>query len=493
MPKTKIDDLAFAPAHQLARMILEGDVSSVDVLEAQLEQIAKHNGDLNAVVTLDEEGARERAREADAALARDEVWGPLHGVPLTIKDAYETKGMRTTSSYPALSDYVPERDAVVVARLRQAGGIILGKTNMSMLATDIQSDSPVFGRANNPWDVNRTPGGSSGGSAAAVAAGLSPLDMGDDLGGSVRIPAHFCGVFSLKPTEYRVPSVGYIPDWSLADDSGENVGVVQHMGTYGPLARSIEDLRLGLSLVEGPAKRQATLPPVPTGESHPRPLQAYRIAWTDRFEGAPVSGETQRAIQDLAAELEQAGGHVERQEPAAFDFAEAWETWGEIVGAELRAAVPVKLRFLFSVLFMTSGGPPMDRGIVRGIRAKRKRYHVALSKRQKLINEMERFLAEWDAWLCPVSATPAFTHRRSGAAIEVDGKEVPYMLATVGYTAVFNLTGNPVVTLPLTQSTQGLPIGVQVVGSRWQDTHLLNVAEAVGEMTDGYQKPPGLG
>lgn len=131
----------------------------------------------------------------------------------------------------------------------------------------------------------------------------------------------------------------------------------------------------------------------------------------------------------------------------------------------------------------------MDRGIVRGIRAKRKRYHVALSRRQKLINEMEGFLAEWDAWLCPVSATPAFTHRRTGAAIEVDGREVPYMLATVGYTAVFNLTGNPVVTLPVTQSSQGLPIGVQVVGSRWQDTHLLNVAQAVAEMTDGYSKP----
>jgi amidase len=157
--------------------------------------------------------------------------------------------------------------------------------------------------------------------------------------------------------------------------------------------------------------------------------------------------------------------------------------------AELSAAVPFKLRFLFSVLFMTSGRPPMDRGIVRGIRAKRKRYHLALSKRQQLINEMEGFLAEWDAWLCPVSATPAFTHRRTGAAIEVDRKEVPTMLAAVGYTAVFNLTGNPVVTLPLTQSTQGLPIGVQVVGSRWQDTHLLHVAEAVGEMTEGYQKP----
>lgn len=488
MQKTKISDLALAPAHRLARMIIDSDVTSVAVLEAHLERIAAHNDDLNAVATLNEEEARLRAEKADAALADDEVWGPLHGVPVTVKDAFETKGLRTTSSYPPLSDYVPERDAAVVARLRDAGAIILGKTNMSTLAADYQSDSPVFGRANNPWDPERTPGGSSGGSGAAVAAGLSPLDVGSDIGGSVRVPAHFCGVYSLKPTEHRVPSVGHIPDWSVPGQSEENVGV-HHMGTYGPLARSVEDLRLCLSIIEGPHQRQAALPPVPKRDGRPLPLNELRLAWTDRFPGAPVSDAVQQTVRDLAAELEERGCHVERRDPADFDVEAAWRTWGEILGAELGSDMPLKLELLFTLLFLTSGRPPMDRGLVRGLWASRKTYHTALSQRQKLISAMERFLSEWDAWLCPVSATPAFTHRNTGAAIEVDGEEVPYMLAAGGYTSVFNLTGNPVVVLPAGQSARGLPIGVQVAGSRWQDRRLLHVAEALAEAAGGYQAP----
>lgn len=492
MHKTRIGQLTFAPAHRLANMIIDGETSSMELLEAHLAQIAALNGDLNAVATLNDEQARSRAEEADAALARDEVWGPLHGVPVTIKDAFETKGLRTTSGYPPLSDHVPERDAVVVARLRQAGAIILGKTNMSMLAADFQSDSPIFGRVNNPWDLACTSGGSSGGSAAAVAAGLSPLDVGSDIGGSIRVPAHFCGIYGLKPTEHRVPSVGHIPDWSVPGISDGTISV-HHMGTYGPLARSIEDLRLCLSIIEGPDEQQVAIPPVPERNRQPRPLNELRLAWTDRFAGAPVNRETQQAIRELATDLDESGCHVARRDPSSFDFEAAWRTWGEFVGGEQGSATPLKLKLLFTLLFLTSGRPAMDRGLVRGLWTTQKRYHAAMTRRQQLMNDMEQFLEEWDAWLCPVSATSAFTHRNSGAAIEVDGQAAPYMLAAGGYTSVFNLTGNPVVVLPVTRSAEGLPIGVQVVGSRWQDRHLLNVAEAMAEVTGGYQEPGPLG
>ena len=198
--------------HQLAQAIRERKVSAVEVVQAHLNHIAQHNPALNAIVTLDEERALQRAKEADAALARGEMWGPLHGVPVTIKDAFETAGLRTTSSFPPLAHYVPKQDATIVARLRAAGAIILGKTNMPILTVDIQTNSPLFGRANNPWDLGRTTGGSTGGGAAAVAAGLSPLEVGSDGGGSIRIPSHFCGVFGLKPTEHLVPGTGHIPD-----------------------------------------------------------------------------------------------------------------------------------------------------------------------------------------------------------------------------------------------------------------------------------------
>src|SRR6266446_10689588 len=198
-------DIVFSSTTQLAPAIRAGHVSAIEVLEAHLAQIASHNPALNAVVTLDAERATERAREADEALARGENWGPLHGVPFTLKDAHATAGVRTTTGFPPLADYVPAEDSTVTARLKGAGGILIGKTNVAMMLADYQSTNPIFGRTNNPWNVERTSGGSSGGAAAALASGMTPFEIGTDLSASIRILVHFCGVFGLKPTERRVP------------------------------------------------------------------------------------------------------------------------------------------------------------------------------------------------------------------------------------------------------------------------------------------------
>src|SRR4051812_18730606 len=192
----------FSGVNDIAAAIRAKRVSSVEVVDLYLQRIAKHNKALNAVCTLDEEGARKRAKEADDALARGELKGPLHGVPMTIKDALETEGLRTTGGFPPLANHVPRRDATAVARLKAAGAILLGKTNVPPLSADYRADNPIFGRTNNPWDLSRTPGGSTGGGSAAVSAGLSAFDVGSDLAGSVRTPAHFCGLFGLKPTEH---------------------------------------------------------------------------------------------------------------------------------------------------------------------------------------------------------------------------------------------------------------------------------------------------
>lgn len=484
-----MDSLVFTPAHELARMITSKQASSQEVMEAHLNHIKEYNHSLNAIVTMDGEAAKTRAKEADAAIANNEIWGPLHGVPVTVKDAFETKGMRTTSSYEKLSDYVPTGDATVVSRLRRAGAIIIGKTNMSMLATDFQSDSPVFGRTNNPWNLEYTPGGSSGGSGAAVAAGLSALDVGSDLGGSVRLPAHFCGVFGLKPTENRVSSFGHIPDWSIPGIS-EGIKPIHHMGTYGPLARTVEDLSLCLDLIGGPDSKDASVYPIPDKNLPDRTLSVYTFAWCRAFAGAPASSETEQVIEKLATELDRLGCNIEESLPEEFNFEAAWKTWGEIVAAELASAMPLSMRFLFWILFMTSGRPPMDRGITRGIKAGRRQYHKALSLRHSLANRMEVFLSDVDAWLCPVACGPAFTHRRTGASIGVDDKDVPYMLAAGGYTSVFNVTGHPSVVIPVGKSQKGLPIGIQVVGQKWSDRKLLMIAKALTEVTTGYERPP---
>ncbi len=478
--------LIYQTATELAKAIREKKVSSLEVLEAYLAQIAKYNSELNAIITLDEENARKRAREADEALAKGENWGPLHGVPITIKDAYETAGLRTTSSFKPLKNYIPEEDATVVAHMRQAGAIIIGKTNMPMLALDIQSNSPLFGQANNPWDITRTPGGSTGGGAASIAAGFSPLEIGSDIGGSVRIPAHFCGIYSIKPTDHLISLAGHIPE-----PPGSPNGV-RRMGMPGPLARSIEDLRLALTLLAGPDGRRWEAPPIPLTPAPKKPLKGYRIAWTDHFGGVTASQETQKTLQTLAKELEKVGCYIEKVSPSDFDFESAWQVYGEIAGAEIGSGMDFISRSLTRLQFyMTKDPTPIKKGYLSGLRLKMTRYAKALTERDKLISELENFLSQWDAWLCPVTVDAAFKHSKMGKAIEVEEQKMPYYTASMSFTTPFNMTGNPVIVLPAGKTEGGLPIGIQVVGQRWKDMELLATAESITQITGAFQAPLG--
>jgi amidase len=438
------------------------------------------------------DAALDRAEQADRALARGVVWGLFHGVPITIKDCFETAGMRTTCGFKVLSEHVPSADATVVSRLSHAGAIVLGKTNVPPLAADYQTDNPVFGRSNNPWDTTRTPGGSSGGSAAAVAAGLSALDIGSDLGGSIRVPAHFCGVYGFKPTEHRVSSVGHLPDADLPGLSGVRASL-RHQGVYGPLARSIRDLRLALQVIEGPDPRAPSVPPVNSIEhAEVRPRQ-LRLAWTDRLGDVAVSGETASALANFVGRLDSAGVEVHRAAPTDWDLDEVWETWGEIAGAEIGVACPPLVRALLRLdLWRSPDRSVMRYGLLRGLRLNLRRYMAALARRDRLISALESFLGEWDCWLCPVTAGPAFSHRKSGSAIEVDGRPVDYLNAVAAYTTPFNMSGNPVLVVPIAKSSNGLPIGVQVVTRRWADDSLLAIGELLDAESTGFSVPAPL-
>jgi amidase len=471
-------ELLFRSASEIAGAIRERQISAREVLELHLERIEQRNQRLNALVTVDVEGARRRAREADEALARGQPWGPLHGVPVTIKDCFETSGIRTTGGFPPLKSHVPKDDATVVARIRGAGAVILGKTNPSLLATDWQSSNPVFGRTNNPWDEARTPGGSSGGSAAAVAAGLSPLDIGSDIGGSIRLPAHFCGIYGLKPTEHRVPGTGHIPDWHIPGMTPR--GSVRHMGVYGPLARSVADLRLCLSLLAGPDGRQPEVPPHPIApESPPPPVGQLRLAWTERFGDLAVCRETQAALEGVRTRLVESGAHVERIDPE-IDFAALWRTWGEISAAEIGGPMPFLLRHGMRLQFLLMRDrSPIREGILRGTGLSLQGFARSLAARDEFVRRIDRQIEAYDAWLCPVGATPAFAHRKPGRPINVDGRDTSYFLAAGGYTTPFNVSGHPVVVMPVASSGDGLPIGVQVVGRRWKDERLLAVAASL--------------
>jgi len=477
---------AFSSATELAAALRARRISARELIELHLARIARHNPSLNAICTLDEAGARRRAQDADAALGRGELWGPLHGVPMTIKDALESAGLRTTGGHPPLKDYVPAADAPAVARLRSAGAILLGKTNVPPLSADYRADNPIFGRTNNPWNLERTPGGSTGGGAAAVAAGLSAFDVGSDLAGSVRTPAHFCGLFALKPTERRVPNAGHIP---------EPPGVpraVRHMNVLGPLARSVEDLALVMRTICGAHDAEPDVPPVPWIEPPARPLKAHRFAWSADLGRVPVTRETRGAIQKLADTLANAGCRVEERNPEGFSYDDAWEAWGEIAIAERAATGAERSRERVAALNSALGEAwAVARGSAKGVRASIADYMVSLTRRDALIATIERFFDQWDALICPVSVSPAIGHVPFGTPVEVDEASVPYFIAGTAYTCPFNLTGSPAVVLPLARSRDGLPIGVQLVGRRWTEPALLALAQQISFITGPFTAPPG--
>ncbi len=476
--------IVFMTASQLADKISTGELSSVQVVEAFLAQIDAHNPVLNAIVTLDREGALKRAAEADAALASGTLWGPLHGVPFTIKDNLATQGVRTTSGYPLCTNYIPDKNATVVKRLLDAGGILLGKTNMPLLGGDVQTNNSIFGLTSNPWNKARTPGGSSGGSAAAVAAGLSPLDIGNDLAGSIRIPAHFCGVFGLKPTERLVSFYGLTP--GLSDEK-----VFRYLVTSGPLARSIDDLKLCLTIIAGPDNHDMDVAPAALTDPPARTLKDLRIVWTDGYGGVPITAETRNALQSLATRLADMGCHVEKASPMNFDFNLSVQTVYELIGLQKGKYMPGLVRWF---KYITTKDPYFEPLTIENL-------HAALDKRDKLTAEMEDFLSQWDVWLCPVTSTAAFDHmtpsRYDGThpvykePIYVDGKAVEYLKATINYTSLFNLTGSPVVVIPIGYTKDGLPIGVQLVGRRWKDMQLLQAAQLINDAVGAFKNPPG--
>ncbi len=456
--RSLVSDLTSCSATELARRIRTRESSAVEVLEAHLARIERWNPVVNAVVTLDVKGARDRAKAADEALARDDVWGPLHGVPFTVKDHFSTARLRTTYALPHYADFVPEQDAPQVGQMRAAGAVLMGKTNLPLAGYDWQCVHPNFGRTNNPWALNCTPGGSSGGAAAALAAGLSPLELGSDVAGSIRLPSHFCGVAGLRPTEEPGPLRGIRPP--------DRPATVRHIVVAGPLARTVEDLQLAWTAL----REEGEPPPAPDPE-------ALRIAVTPELGGVPVDTDTQRVLRHTVDTWTNAGCTVERQS-APIDVDEGIDTWAHIQGFELTAGLPGPLRvpplkqlvwqgYVRSKFGFLAGR--MARGARRGVRG----YFASLDRREALAQSVDTFLSDWDLWVTPVASIPAFTHRPTGADLDIEGVSVPYALPFAPYACATAVTGHPILTLPAGQSADGRPIGLQVHARRGADADLL--------------------
>jgi amidase len=479
-----VSDLGYWSATELAARIRKREVSSREALTALLDRVERLDGPINSVVTTDVERAFEEASRADEVARRGWGQGPLHGVPITIKDSWATAGMRTTSGAPELADYVPPEDAWPVARLREAGAIVYGKTNLPIYAGDFQSYNEVFGTTNNPFDLDRTPGGSSGGSAAALACGFTPLELGSDIGGSIRLPAHMSGVMGHKPSFGIVPAHGQIPGppgtLTLAD-----------LAVGGPMARTVADLELGLSLLAGPNRWDAAawrleLPPPPHHD-----LQGYRIAaWLDD-ERMPVEPEVRRLLEGVVEALTHQGAKVDTDARPPFTLAKAFDTFLALLAAALSGGFkPAQLD-----AFAAEGD---DSELSRARRRAALRHRDWLSwneRRLQLRRQWEAVFAQFDAILLPVMSCPAIPHDHSepmaARTVRIAGADHPYWDATV-WMAPAGACYLPATVIPAGLTPSGLPVGVQIVGPFLHDRTTLHIARHLAELTGGCPRPPGF-
>jgi len=475
-------------ASELVQQLKNKDISAVELLEAHLNQIDSINPDINAVVTLDEDRARERAAAADEDLKKGADWGPLHGLSMTVKDAYEVAGIVTTGGSPKWKDHVPQQHAEVVDRLTNAGAIVFGKTNVPYLSGDWQTYNEIFGVTNNPWDYTKTPGGSSGGAAAAVSSGLTSLEVGSDIGGSIRIPAHFCGVYGHKPSYDLIPLRGHLPPPPGSLSENDTIAVA------GPLARSAADLELALSVLAGPRSSekkgwQLNLPP-----PRHQQLKDFRVAvWPgDGF--CPVETTMTDAIQETADQLAKQGAAVTEANPGfslEMNNDLFWNLFNAVIATGFPKPVLDDMKQLLKNSTMGDKDPRVRQA--RGALISHMDWLRVNELRLRIKAMWDEFFQSYDVLLCPVTFTTAFDHDHNpdllGRYITVDGKERHYSEITT-WPSVATISQLPATVVPIGHSPAGLPIGMQVIGPYLEDYTTIAFARAMEGVCSGYTPPP---
>jgi Asp-tRNA(Asn)/Glu-tRNA(Gln) amidotransferase A subunit family amidase len=472
--ENRMTDLTLSSALDMKKGISDKKISPVELAEAHLAKIERLNPKLNAFVQVDPERVRLEAREAEAAVMTSQVPGPLHGVPISIKSSIDVAGMKCEAGARLRAGFVATHDAPLVERLRRAGAVILGVTNTPELLMAWETDNLLYGRTNSPWDLDRTPGGSSGGEAAAIASGMSAGGVGSDGGGSIRVPAHFSGICGLKPTPGRIPSTGHFPP------SG---GPFALLGVVGPMARTVADLKVLFEVMQGPDDGDSCAAPVPLRWPTNDELRHLRIGYFEDDGRTPVTPEIRNAVRTAAEALSRAGFQVEPFRPEGLEEARLlWKkffvkTGGMLIGPMFAGreqdVSPILKQFLeWSAAEPTlSGRAVIDAWIRRD------------TLRASLLEQMRKY----PILLCPPAAIPAFRHGERSWTI--DGKTVEYLDAW-SYTEWFNLLGNPAAVVPVSQSLEGLPIGVQIVGRPWDEEQVLSVAAVLEREVGPGKRPP---
>ncbi len=466
-----------------------GQTTASALLSTHLQRYERVNPAIHAVIKTRIDAARIEAQDADRALARGEVdWAatPLLGIPMTVKDNFDVSGMTSTIGMPWLRGNLASTDATLVQKLRSAGAVVWGKTNVPFASYDWQTTSPTDPRANNPRDVRYGPGGSSGGSAAALAAGITPLELGSDVAGSVRNPASACGVVGLRPSEGLLSSSGH----------GRMPGVAHAMrslATPSPMARNIADLRTIFAVLRGSDPHEPRLPWRPGAEPMPaREVRGLRVGFFHRVGEIEPAAEVRTAFEDALGRLRSAGAILEQADlGSAVDLPQTSAAWGTIQGFEIRHSAPFMLRAAPLAGLSGAGYYAMryrgafGRSVARGWLARSITYFRALDQRDDSAAAADTFFARFDAWVCPVWPITALAHQKTGAPVRIDDRIVPYGDALGAYTVPTAALGVPVATLPIGSNPHGLPIGMQVFARRWEDVTLLSLVEGMEPVLGG--------
>jgi amidase len=479
-------ELAFLPAHRLAALVRQKKVGCLELLNLYLDRVEKYNAKLNAIVVLDAERARKRARAADRALAKGEVWGPLHGVPITIKESFDVEGLPTTWGRPELRDNIAPRNALAVERLLQAGAVLFGKSNVPRLLADWQTFNPIHGTTNNPWDVARVPGGSSGGAAAALAAGLTALETGSDIGASIRNPAHYCGVFGHKSTFGVCSSEGQtLPPYQRESD----------IAVIGPLARSARDLEIAFKAIAGPDAADATGWQLRLPRAPDKTWRQWKIGVLLDAPNAEVDSSVQERIQAVAEFLARRGAKVDDRARPDIDLAEAHRVFLQLLRAATTRALTDEM-FARHQEAARRTRPDDDSYYAWMVKANTMHHRDWLylnEKRHRMRLKWGEFFREHDLLLCPPAATPAFVHNQQGERwermVSVNGKPQPSttQMFWAGYSGMCYLPS----TVAPAGFSAGLPVGVQIVGPQYGDLTCIAFAQLLERELQGFVAPPG--
>ncbi len=476
--------ILFHSATAIVQQIRDKEISCESVVHQFLEQINKYNDTINAISDLrDYDDIISEAKDKDKLLEKGEILGPLHGLPVTVKDTYNVLGLISSNGNPKLKNNIASTDADLVTRLKKAGAIILGKTNLALYALDWQSTNPWFGQTNNPYDIDYVVGGSSGGSAAAIASGFTALELGTDAGGSIRVPAHFCGVCGIRTTESALSNRG----------NGVTPGLprlARHLISNGPIAKSVDDLLLAMEVLWNDGQRHTENPPVPL-KQYQYKGEKLNIAYSPTLDGLLLDEGYNRIYKAFIDKIHQSNHELTQSKPG-YSSNTLINLWGRIAGFDFGAALKrVPFKGLISYFFINTKYKDVQwaKGMSQGATSSHFQYAKALQLKDEVSDTFAQFFQKYDIWITPVSIAPAFKHQKPGIPFEVNGWRVPYTRAFIPFNFPSTIPGHPIVVIPIGVTKKGLPVGVQIHGQRWHDYKLLQIAKELEKLTDGFQVP----